>query len=157
MSLLDVGKACYKCSTIDFLPITCPSCSHTFCRTHIHSHGCTLSTTEVNAQAGPSSFAKKVTCDYGTCGRARIEAIAGVVEVGGVGKQVRCSGCQGAFCTMYVLQLSTFACGRREEDRYEGGLMIDIDHRNHTHVPPHYRQTLDKMHSSNDGPRQKKS
>jgi len=106
MSLLDVGKACYQCSTVDFLPFLCPSCSHTFCRTHIHSHGCTISTTEVNAHAGPSSFTKKITCDYETCERPRIEAIAGVIEVGGVGKQVRCSGCQGAFCTMYVYSLS---------------------------------------------------
>jgi len=102
MSLLDVGRACYQCSTIDFLPFACPQCSHHFCRVHVHSHGCSLPTTESHPEAGPSTFSKKVTCDYGSCGRARIEAIAGVVEEGGVGKQVRCDGCQGAFCTSYV-------------------------------------------------------
>lgn len=102
MSLLDVGKACYQCSTVDFLPFSCPQCSHSFCRAHVHSHGCSLPTTESHPEAGPSTFSKKVTCEYGSCGRPRIEAIAGVLEAGGIGKQVRCHGCQGAFCTTYV-------------------------------------------------------
>jgi hypothetical protein len=35
--------------------------------------------------------------------------------VGGVGKQVRCSGCQGAFCTMYVSPLSTISSHLEDE------------------------------------------
>ena len=102
MSLLEVGKACSRCFTIDFLPFTCPSCSLTFCRSHVHSHGCSLpTTTEHNAEAGPSSFNRKITCDYTGCSRPRIEAIAGIEHDEGerIAKQVRCNTCKGAFCT----------------------------------------------------------
>jgi hypothetical protein len=59
---------------------------------------------ERNSLAGPSSFARKVTCDVAGCEKPRIEAIAGIApEQGeGVARQVRCDVCKGGYCTSYV-------------------------------------------------------
>lgn len=112
MSLLDIGKACNVCSTVDFLPFTCPYCSLTLCRAHVHSHQCqagpgtaATTTTEQNPTAGPSSFRRQAFCEVMRCERPSIEAIGGRegdLLGEGVAKQVRCGGCGGAYCTSLV-------------------------------------------------------
>lgn len=39
--LLDIGKHCYKCRQLDFLPFSCELCGHVYCLEHRH-HGCKL-------------------------------------------------------------------------------------------------------------------
>lgn len=110
MSLLDVGRACAQCSTIDFLPFTCSHCSLTFCREHVQTHGCSVTDTGFleQGQAGPSTFKRKATCEVGGCERPSIEAIGGKEEEEiddrgvRIAKEIRCLGCNGAFCTSYV-------------------------------------------------------
>jgi hypothetical protein len=110
MSILDVGKACAQCSTIDYLPFTCPHCGLTFCQAHVQTHGCSTAsiTREQGQQAGPSTFKRKSTCEARGCERPNIEAIGGkdgeTEEV--IAREIRCSGCNGAFCTSYALCLS---------------------------------------------------
>ncbi|KAL1407312.1 hypothetical protein Q8F55_006734 [Vanrija albida] len=103
MSLLDVGGQCYACTLIDFLPFTCPSCTHVFCANHIHGHGCV----SPDAPAGPSVKRRRGVCARGGCENETIESIGGLEEgLDGVGiaREVRCAGCADAFCISHRSQ-----------------------------------------------------
>ena len=105
MSLLEIGVQCEACNLIDFLPTTCPLCHHVFCGSHIHTHPCSEAPTFSRfPNAGPSSFKPKATCEQRGCGNPTMEAISGKESATKTGlvKQIRCSGCDLAFCTMYV-------------------------------------------------------
>lgn len=41
-TMLDIGKHCYKCQKLDFLPFSCEFCGHIYCEGHrsLQSHGC---------------------------------------------------------------------------------------------------------------------
>lgn len=105
MSLLDVGKSCVVCSTVDFLPFICPRCSRTLCRNHVQSHACDgeSAAIEENPVAGPSSFTRKTRCEVKGCEKASIEAIGGregeVLAEDEIAREVRCHGCSGAYCS----------------------------------------------------------
>ncbi|WVQ79904.1 hypothetical protein IAT38_002004 [Cryptococcus sp. DSM 104549] len=110
MSILSPGTRCTSCPLVDFLPFTCPSCQQAFCRSHIQTHGCT-------DDAGPSVALGKLDrgkkrCEVEGCERESIESVAGVNgrqgEEGGDGiaREVRCSGCGGAYCTRHRAQTS---------------------------------------------------
>jgi hypothetical protein len=109
MSMLHIGASCNSCNLVDFLPTLCPSCSQTYCQSHILSHHPCFTTSlrpETNPTAGPSTFAPKAKCDVRGCERVRIEAIGGLESEregkgAGIGKEIRCTGCQGAFCVLW--------------------------------------------------------
>lgn len=131
MSLLDVGKSCAECSTVDFLPFTCPLCSKILCRAHVQAHGCVDDTEDgINsAPAGPSSFRRKTSCEVAKCDRPSIEAIGGKEgdELGeGIAREVRCRGCGGAYCTSYV------SCLLTSIHRRPGGGLMAYSHRAQT-------------------------
>lgn len=107
-SLLHIGASCTECHTVDFLPTLCPPCSLVFCSNHISTHkpcsGTGLGYTESNAIAGPSSFRARGVCEFGGCERMSIEGIGGLAGLGQdvgvdkVAKEIRCTGCGGAYC-----------------------------------------------------------
>lgn len=141
MSLLDIGSRCAFCATVDFLPVSCPTCSQTFCRAHLHSHSCNSSSSLPSQQAGTSCFGTKAKCERKDCDRPRIEAIAGIesepeVDDAGIAKQVRCPGCGGAFCTAFVLR----AFLRRQEEQLMGE---DTELRRVMIALPHWTSTPD--------------
>ena len=41
MELPWIGRRCYVCKTLDYLPFRCESCRHHYCKEH-RSHGCQL-------------------------------------------------------------------------------------------------------------------
>jgi hypothetical protein len=88
-----------------------------------------------------------------------LRLLLGLLRSVGLGRRLGVLDAKGLSvpCTSNYSSLFPFECRRRKRDRCERELMIDIAHRNHTHVPPHSKQTLDTMHSSKDGPKQKKS
>lgn len=59
-----IGARCHVCSRQDFLPFSCPHCTHTFCLSHSSelNHGCTASSKATN------------TSSSSTTGVARIES-----------------------------------------------------------------------------------
>ena len=73
----------------------------------------------------------------------------------GLGSRLGVPDARGLSVPCTFNQLSAFAY--QKIGRWERKLIIDIDHKNHTLVPPHSKQKLDKMHSSNDEPKQKNS
>jgi len=40
--IIDIGRNCYKCNELDFLPFTCEFCKHTYCSKHrtLEQHDC---------------------------------------------------------------------------------------------------------------------
>lgn len=107
MSLLAPGTRCSTCTLIDFLPLLCPSCDLPFCSDHIHTHQpCVslVSTSSRDVAVGKLDRGKK-SCEKEGCERETIESVAGVSgrdEEERIAREVRCEGCGGSFCTLYV-------------------------------------------------------
>ncbi len=103
-SLLSVGQRCCTphCNVVDFLPILCPTCERTFCSSHIHGqdHECFQSSSQTKTTS--RDFVVAAKCHLEGCDAVTMEA-AGLtrrsdVEVAPIGREVRCFGCQEAFC-----------------------------------------------------------
>lgn len=107
MATLHIGKQCQTCNLVDFLPFTCPHCSGTFCKEHVHHHGCS-DLPSGNTPAAESSRKRiKGICALPGCESETIESLGGYEDTateGGkasdedIARQVRCKGCQQAFC-----------------------------------------------------------
>ncbi|KAK8847557.1 hypothetical protein IAR55_005416 [Kwoniella newhampshirensis] len=120
MSILSPGTRCTGCALIDFLPITCPRCSLPYCAQHIHSHVCTASSQDDPSKDEDVAVGRlgrgKMSCEMRECERESIESVAGLASGSGSGmgegeevkiaREVRCSGCGGAFCVLHRAQTS---------------------------------------------------
>lgn len=102
MSLLNVGTRCHTCALVDFLPLTCPSCAHVFCRDHAQRHEC-VPNTQLEEAAGPSRKRLRGTCAYGECQEETLESVGGFEGQAedNVAREVRCV-CGSAFCIKYA-------------------------------------------------------
>ncbi|WWC86739.1 uncharacterized protein L201_001617 [Kwoniella dendrophila CBS 6074] len=112
MSIISQGSKCTLCSLVDFLPFTCQECSLVYCKEHISSplHQCLIKSLE-----GSTSYSKpgklnrgKKLCGFSGCERESIESIAGIGLSGKeeIAKEIRCTGCQRAYCVEHRLQIS---------------------------------------------------
>lgn len=103
-TVLSIGDRCSApdCNLIDFLPILCPTCSHPFCSSHIHSnlHSCFKSN---GKSAVLEKFEAQARCPVLGCERRTLES-AGRTEGYDegrreyLGKEIKCEGCGIAFC-----------------------------------------------------------
>ncbi|EIW71110.1 hypothetical protein TREMEDRAFT_27039 [Tremella mesenterica DSM 1558] len=108
MSLLNIGTRCTSCPSVDFLPLTCPDCLGPFCSLHIQTHECPESASSSSQSTQSQEVGKvkrrRVRCPIQGCGKVTIQAVAGVEDDEGVGKEVRCEGCGVAFCVCHRQQ-----------------------------------------------------
>lgn len=107
MATLHIGAQCQTCNVVDFLPFKCPHCSGTFCKEHVHHHGCVEPSTSAPPATESSRKRVKGTCALSGCEFETIESLGGYEDSTtdgikasdeDIARQVRCKGCQQAFC-----------------------------------------------------------
>ncbi|KAF9066823.1 hypothetical protein BDP27DRAFT_1329807 [Rhodocollybia butyracea] len=105
--LLNVGKSCYVCSQVDFLPISCPSCHNIFCQHHIQiaAHSCSA----VDRTEPTRSFTNKILrCSLGGCKNPSLNAY------GLLSSTPTCTVCQDWFCAEHR-EATSHSCSPKEE------------------------------------------
>ncbi len=55
MDFINVGKRCYKCYKLDFLPFECNMCGYNYCQNHRRDHEC-IETSKITY--------KNITCPF---------------------------------------------------------------------------------------------
>ncbi|KAJ3770936.1 hypothetical protein FB446DRAFT_646151 [Lentinula raphanica] len=88
--LLNVGKCCFICSEVDFLPTSCPHCQNKFCKDHIplEAHSCPLA----HRTDSTDSFTKLQRCNLDGCNNLSLNASSSSSS------EPTCTACQGSFC-----------------------------------------------------------